>query len=149
MHQHYQHVPTQSTGSGVGYYKAKSAPLPSRGDTFGAQDGSGTTGKGAMDAATAGGGGGAPSLGKALKGMGREPKLDDRVYGNTGSAPEAPTPVQINQASTQDLSLPDDDFKHRKPQSAGGRFLKRTVKRVGNRMGNMMNSMPVPTNFGR
>lgn len=142
MHQHYKHVPTQSSSSGVGYYKAKSAPLPSRTETFSTQGGPGT-GTGANAAA------GGPSIGKALKGLGREPKLEDRVYGNTGSAPEAPTPVQINQAATQDLSLPDDDFKYRRPPSATGRFMKNTVKRIGNRVGNVVNSMPIPTNFGR
>ena len=133
MHQHYGHIQPgafvtgSSTGSSPGYYKAKS-PQPKE-DTFGAKDA---------------GGGGGPNLGKALKKMGKEPKLNDRVYGSESAAPDAPVPVQINQASTQDLSLPDDDFEYRRPPSKTGRYMKRQLKRVGNRARSTFNSMPVP-----
>lgn len=155
FHQHYGHAAPgsfgqsgggQSNGGGVGYYKCRSAKLPGRGDTFSSQAGN-PTHKGAVGASM--GGGPSPGgLNKALKKLGREPKLNDRVYGHTGAAPEAPTPVQINQASTQDLSLPDDDFQYRKPPSRGGRYAKRIFKRMGNRALNTMNSMPVPMKFG-
>lgn len=134
MHQHYGHVQPGSfvtgtpTGSSPGYYKARNPQAKE--DTFGAKD--------------AGAGGGGPNLGKALKKMGKEPKLNDRVYGAESSAPEAPVPVQINQASTQDLSLPDDDFEYRRPPSKAGRYMRRTFKRIGNRARSSINQMPIP-----
>ncbi len=71
--------------------------------------------------------GGAPNPGGALKSLGREPKLNDRDDGT--AAPEAPQPVVINQSTTQDLSLPEDDFSGssaKRPSKMG-----RKMKQVG------------------
>ncbi|MCW5824053.1 MAG: hypothetical protein KIT34_14710 [Cyanobacteria bacterium TGS_CYA1] len=103
-----------------GYYKAREAPLGGKSipdgrgaDTFGAND--------------------APSAPSApnFKGLGREPRLQDDVYGSGGPAtPSAPVPVSLSQASTQDLSLPDDDFIKRKPPSRGSRYAGRMMNQM-------------------
>lgn len=103
-----------------GYYKAREAPLGGKNipdgrgnDTFGAND--------------------APSAPSApnFKGLGREPRLQDDVYGSGGPAtPSAPVPVSLSQASTQDLSLPDDDFIKRKPPSRGSRYAGRMMNQM-------------------
>lgn len=133
MHQHYMHVQPGSLSSGgggqggsPGYYKART-PAPPKEDTFGAKD-------------TSSG----PNYGAALKKLGREPKLNDRVYGTESAAPEAPVPVQINQASTQDLSLPDDDFEARRPPSKAGRYMGRQLKQFGMRARSGINQLPIP-----
>ncbi len=89
-----------------------------------------------------GGGGGVPGLGGppspagALKSLGREPKLNDRDDGAV--APDAPQPVVINQSTTQDLSLPEDDFSGssaKRPSKAG-----RKMKQIGRRIVSPINS---------
>ena len=82
------------------------------------------------------GGGGAPSPAGALKALGKEPKLNDRDDGTL--APEAPQPVVINQSTTQDLSLPEDDFSGssaKRPSKMG-----RKMKQVGRRVVSPLNS---------
>lgn len=80
--------------------------------------------------------GGPPSAAGALKALGREPKLNDREDGTT--APEAPQPVVINQSTTQDLSLPEDDFSGssaKRPSKVG-----RKMKQIGRRVVSPINS---------
>jgi len=79
----------------------------------------------------------------ALRRLGKEPGLDDK--GRT-AAPEAPSAVQVNQATSQDLSLPDDEMqmRGRKSSSQGNKIFNRTIGRMGNRMLNQINSMPLP-----
>lgn len=79
----------------------------------------------------------------ALRRLGKEPSLDDK--GRT-AAPEAPSAVQVNQATSQDLSLPDDEMQlsGRKSSSQGSKIFNRTIGRMGNRMLNQINSMPLP-----
>jgi hypothetical protein len=45
-------------------------------------------------------------------------------------APEAPAPVAIKQAVTQDLSLPDDDFSYKNKSSGGNKFMKRMGRQM-------------------
>jgi len=87
-------------------------------------------------------GGGVPGLGGppnpagALKSLGKEPKLNDRDDGTM--APDAPQPVVINQSTTQDLSLPEDDFSGssaKRPSRAG-----RKMKQIGRRVVAPINS---------
>jgi len=132
MHQHYGHVQPGAyiEKQSPGYYKARTPPPIKKEDTFSSADGSA-----------------APNFGKAFKALGKEPKLDDAAYGAETGAPEAPTPVQINQASTQDLSLPDDDFDYRKPPSKTGRYVKRKVQR-GVRAGKNVLRRAVPMQMG-
>ncbi len=73
----------------------------------------------------------------ALRRLGKEPGLDDK--GRT-AAPEAPSAVQVNQATSQDLSLPDDEMqmRGRKSSSQGNKIFNRTIGRMGNRMLNQI-----------
>jgi hypothetical protein len=129
-HQHYSHYEPGSFGQSAshGYYKANTPPPPN--SDYYASGGPGT--------------GGAPGTGptdaeKALRGLGKEPKYNYKADG--GAAPEAPQPVVVNQAVTQDLSLPEDDFAYQKPgtnNSAGKRIkrgLTRTLLRPVNSVG--------------
>lgn len=93
----------------------------------------------------AGGGGGGASTASptaaALRSLGHEPKLNND--GRDGAqAPDAPTPVVVNQATTQDLSYPEDEFDFRRPNNGrGNNFLGRAGSQLGNRvrgMGQMM-----------
>lgn len=165
FHQHYGHVPPgafvapkgggggapgmmgggggqQSTSSsGQGYYKCREAPPISKpianGDMF----------------SSGGGGDGAPqfssSAANGLRKLGKEPKLNDRQAEGGTIAPDVPQAVQINQASTQDLSLPEDEFQVAQPKKNGigskfGKQIGRQVGRNVNRMMQQMNSMPMP-----
>ena len=68
---------------------------------------------------------------------GIEPRLNPA---NDRAMPtEAPAPVVVKQAVTQDLSLPDDDFSYKNPnkQSGTGRF----AKRMGRQLLQPLNSM--------
>lgn len=78
-----------------------------------------------------------------LQRLGKEPSLDDK---GRSAAPEAPEAVQINQSSTQDLSLPDDEYQTsgKKSQSQAGKIFSRTAGRMGNRLINGINCMPLP-----
>lgn len=87
------------------------------------------------------GGSGAES---ELRRLGKEPSLSDKGY---AAAPETPTAVQVNQATSQDLSLPDDEMQYagkNRSQSQGSKIFNRTVGRMGSRMLNSINSMPLP-----
>ncbi len=120
---------------GVGYYKARQAPpinierangmLPplGGGDNFNS------------------GGPSAPRYSGAssgdLKKLGKAPKLDDKQDG--GGAPEAPQAAIVTQSTTQDLSLPDDEFvsRYNLQDSASkkfGRAAGRTVYQTGRRV---------------
>ena len=85
-------------------------------------------------------GGAAPTEAeKQLRSMGREPRINPKAEVN--AAPEAPQPVVVNQATTQDLSLPEDDFAYQRPQTNNtvgkrlGRSVKRTLLRPINSVG--------------
>jgi len=106
------------------YPKVRTAPLPRKrtGDMFYSQGSPAY--KGASE--------------KDLKQLGREPQLSERE--DVASQPEAPLPVVVNQAKTQDLSLPEDDFTYRsKQRSFARRMGKRTVN-IMRRPVNMMGS---------
>lgn len=102
-----------------GYYKCNEVPRPNSGVQ-------------SDQISTAGGAGMGMGAGGGMRMGGKEPKLNDREDG--ANAPEAPQPVVINQSTTQDLSLPEDDFvagqsaKSNRPSKAG-----RTIKNIGRR----------------
>ncbi|MBP9092416.1 hypothetical protein KBI23_15420 [bacterium] len=81
---------------------------------------------------------------RQMSGMGREPGLSNK----SASAPEAPAAVQINQATTQDLSLPDDEYKQskggNKSTSQAGKMVQRMARRAGRSILQPLNSMPMP-----
>lgn len=131
FHQNYNHAAPGSSApaKSVGYYKCQEAPLGKKPVVFEESFGSDA---GTKPPAYAG------ASAADLKKLGREPKLNDRQNGGD-SQPEAPTPVSINQASTQDLSLPDDEFRARRPKSKTGKVFSRIGQRIGNRAGAMMN----------
>lgn len=133
FHQHYNHSAPGSFAEpqqkGVGYYKCREAAPQSKPVAFEESFGSDSANK---PPAYAG------ASAADLKKLGREPKLNDRQNGGD-SQPEAPTPVSINQAATQDLSLPDDEFHSRRPPNKAGKVLGRIGRRIGNRAGAMMN----------
>lgn len=124
FHQHYGHVPPgafkkPSEGGGRGYYKAVDpGPVNKSGggggykvktpgsDYYGASSG-GPDGPPAYTGAS----------GRDLKALGKEPKLTERQ--EQGQAPEAPTPVVVSQSTTQDLSLPEDEFEFRRSGKKG------------------------------
>ena len=135
FHQHYGHAQPGSyaENKSPGYYKCREAAMPTKPVKF--EDTFGSTGKGAEGAPTYSG-----ASDKDLKKLGREPKLNDHMN-DSGGQPEAPMPVQINQAATQDLSLPDDDFQAKKPPSKAGRMIGRTLSRTMNRAVGMGNAM--------
>ena len=99
-------------GDSSGYYKCREAPNQMRHDTFGSND--------------------APQAPSApnFKGLGKEPKLSDFMNGGDTPTPSAPVPVELTQASTQDLSLPDDEFTKRKPPSRAGRYAGRYMNQM-------------------
>lgn len=126
VHQHYNHYDPGAfiQDKGNGYYKAKTAPMPvNNHDSYSAAGNGGNMG----------GGGGGGSV---------EPRLNPANDRSSGT--EAPAPVTIKQATTQDLSLPDDDFSYKQKPSAGSKFLKKTgrniVRPISN-MGTMAGSM--------
>jgi len=110
--------------------------------------GNSTGAGGGGDVYASGDGGGAPrssAAQNALRKMGKEPSLNDKGY---AAQPEAPTAMQVNQAATQDLSLPDDEMQsassNKRTNSQGNKIFNRTVGRIGNRMINSINAMPLP-----
>ncbi len=93
------------------------------------------------------GDGAAPPMSEAqrqMNSLGREPGLSNK----SSAAPEAPAAVQINQATTQDLSLPDDEYKQtkggNKSTSQAGKFVQRMARRAGRSMLQPLNQMPMP-----
>lgn len=122
FHQHYGHVPPgaylkNQGGGGQGYYKARSPGS----DDYNA---GGTPGLNSPNSAE-----------RQLRNLGREPRLN----GEQAVAPEAPTPVVVSQSTTQDLSLPDDDFTVRQldRKSGAGKALGRAIKRPLNSFGGL------------
>lgn len=69
----------------------------------------------------------------------REPRLNPN--NDQGAAPDAPTPVTLNQTRTQDLSLPDDDFSYKQPPSATNKFMKNLYRRTVQRQAQNLYSM--------
>lgn len=111
VHQHYQHydagafIPQNQGGGGGGQ-----GPAP--GQTHGYYKAN-TPNTDFYSSAQGGSGAGLTPSEQALKRMGREP----RMHGDGAPSADAPQPVVVNQATTQDLSLPDDDFNIRSPQA--------------------------------
>lgn len=127
-HQHYNHYDPGSFGQSAshGYYKANT-PAPPNSDYY-------------SSGGAPGMGGAAPSEAeRQLRAMGREPRLNPKA--DVNAAPEAPQPVVVNQATTQDLSLPEDDFAYQRPQTNNtvgkrvGRSVKRAILRPINSVG--------------
>jgi hypothetical protein len=58
----------------------------------------------------------------------KEPKLNSRL--DAAQQPNAPTPVVVNQSTTQDLSLPDDDFASHAPTTRNSK-IKQTANSIG------------------
>ena len=139
MKEHYAHydpgafIPKEQKSH---YYKCREAPLPNKQyqpydqvNTAGAPGGTPGGPSGGPPAAGPGIGP-PPSAKEAMKLLGKEPKLTDRD--EAAEAPEAPSPVVINQSTTQDLSLPEDDFSYQKANrpSWAGRKAKQVGKRI-------------------
>lgn len=122
-----------NTSGGHGYYKAQTPP-PIQKQSNGYYKAR-TPGGDYYNANTGGDPGMSPpkytgASAKDLKNLGREPKLNDRDEQNGGS-PEAPQPVTVNQATTQDLSLPEDEFTYRANQpNRTGKAITRGVTRM-------------------
>jgi hypothetical protein len=84
----------------------------------------------ASDSYAVSGGGGAPN---PVASLGKEPSLNPRA--DAGIVAEAPVPVVVKQATTQDLSLPDDEFsgsstKQKKQPSGSSRILKQMGRQM-------------------
>jgi hypothetical protein len=110
-----------TTGKGANLYQRPS-------ETYSSGDGSAKAMAGPTDAQ------------RALSRMGKEPTLGKTQE----AAPEAPQAVQINQATTQDLSLPDDQNPNsQKRPSQFGRQMQRAQQTMMNRMMQPLYSMPV------
>ena len=100
---------------------------------------------GGGDVYSSGDGAGAPQSDaqRAMNRLGPEPRLNNKP----GGAPEAPAAVQVNQGSSQDLSLPDDEYKQsssRKSTSQAGKILTRTMRRAGQSIVQPLNNLPMP-----
>jgi hypothetical protein len=79
---------------------------------------------------------------RQLRTLGPEPKLGRAG----GGAPEVPQAVQINQSTSQDLSLPDDEAPSsggKKSQSQAGKMMKNMARRTGSRMMQQLYRMPM------
>jgi hypothetical protein len=118
FHQHYGHVPPgaylkNQSGGSSGYYRARSPG----GDFYNAGSASGSDAE------------------RQLRSLGREP----RINAEQAAAPEAPTPVVVSQSTTQDLSLPDDEFTTRQlnRKSGTGKAIGRAIRRPLNRFGGL------------
>lgn len=130
FHQHYGHVAPGAFmqggggGGGGGYYKANTPPPPAGGGGYRAARAPGAD---VYNASAPPAYSGASSA--DLKALGREPKLNERDS-TTAQSPDAPTPVVVSQSSTQDLSLPEDEFTYRQPNNG----LKNNRNNLMNRM---------------
>ncbi len=135
FHQHYGHVPAgaylppqqqgeavaPAAGGSPGYYKVRTS-APAGGDYYNANTG------GAPGMTPPPYTGASP---KDLKSLGREPRMNDRQDQDQSQAPEAPQPVTVNQAKTQDLSLPEDEFAYKAHQSnRTGKVITKTMTRM-------------------
>lgn len=126
VHQHYAHYqPGAFAGNkggdagGTGSYKAGSVASPGRSDSFNVGGRSGAA-----------------------------PSLDSGEDAKAAGGPAAPTPVIVNQSTTQDLSLPDDEYSSRRFKNGkGNRIIKQNVRR-GAQMGRqMLRQTGVPISF--
>lgn len=151
FHQHYGHVAPgayQQKQTGSGYYKAVNPGMPSGGGGglgYYKARSPGAAPAGDFYSTNTGGGSGPPAYTGAsprdFKALGREPKLNERQ--EETQAPDAPMPVVVNQATTQDLSLPEDEFSYRHPQQsaakkfgkAAGRMITAPMNSVGGMAG--------------
>ena len=135
-------APVQRSGYRVG----TPPPIPGRNsDTFAVSNGG--TGKGATAAPTYAGS--APGYGGAssrdIKALGKAPELEGEA---SAGAPEAPSPVLVNQSRSQDLSLPDDDFVSNNFKDDKGKRFMKNVGRRGKQFGRqMLRSTGVPIGF--
>jgi hypothetical protein len=124
MHQHYQHLqagayapPRDNSGGGQqehhssGYYKVGTPQQFAGASSAGASDDGSPKYSGASQ--------------KDIDALGKEPRLNGK--NDTATAPDAPTPVVVNQATTQDLSLPEDEFSEKQETKKNG-----AGKKVGN-----------------
>jgi len=137
VHEHYVHYEPGAfvQGQQSHYYKANTAPTFQPGITD-AQADKGGGPSGGADYFAAGGKGDPPpkytgSTGADLAKLGPEPKLSDKPGGN--KTPDAPAAVNVSQAQTQDLSLPEDDFSYAKPYYQNGTTS--ALKNVGKSLG--------------
>ncbi|MGH9552696.1 MAG: hypothetical protein ACRD3W_25175, partial [Terriglobales bacterium] len=140
VHEHYVHydagafIPPQAHGGGgggggmqqqqqrsPGYYKCQTP------EQFSSNAGGPAQGPVAGQAAMNG-----------IRALGKEPKLDAKA--DSVGSPDAPTPVVVNQATTQDLSLPEDEFQFKRPPKQNS--LGRNFSRMGNQMTNRAFQMP-------
>jgi hypothetical protein len=105
-------APAGAESGSHGYYKART---PGSSDFYGTNTAGAPQYQGASD--------------KDIRALGREPQLQT----NGGQAsPDGPQPVVINQATTQDLSLPEDDTTYRyQPTPGAVKFGKAVGKGVG------------------
>jgi hypothetical protein len=148
VHQHYNHYDAgafappkpAATSSGHQGYDHAAPPSAQAGPTHGGYNHAGASSDFYSSS------GGSPAQ-QALNALGKEPKLNGRA--DQGITPEAPMPVSVKQATTQDLSLPDDEFSTKtgnqpKQPSAGGQMLKqmgRNLLQPVNQVGSMGGSM--------
>lgn len=130
--------------SSQGYTSVTPGAFVQRKSVYGGGNNSGTTGKGSQDYYASGDGAAAVKHLSATENeynrMGREPSLGK----SSSAAPEVPAAVQINQATTQDLSLPDDEYKssgQRKSNSQAGRMVKQMGRQMTNQVFRQMNQM--------
>lgn len=120
-------------GGGSGYYKCRTPPAITRTtDHYNVNNGGGGSAPPGYSGASA----------KDIKALGKAPDLDGSQ--DTG-APEAPSPVLINQTTTQDLSLPDDEFTSRYFKNGKtGRYVKQAARRGKTFGRQMLRSAGVP-----
>jgi len=87
----------------------------------------------ASDSYAVGNGGGGGGAANPAASLGKEPSLNPRA--DAGIVAEAPAPVVVKQATTQDLSLPDDEFsgsstQQKKNPSQGNRIMKQMGRQM-------------------
>ncbi|MBI4534084.1 MAG: hypothetical protein HY711_09060, partial [Candidatus Melainabacteria bacterium] len=144
-HQHYGHVAPGAflpKSSGPGYYKAVDPGVPAKGSGGSGYYKARTPGSDYYSTNTnTGAAPGAPppqytgASAKDLKALGREPRLNDRP--EEAQAPDAPTPVVVSQSTTQDLSLPEDEFSYRYSNKKKGFRAPPIVRGPLNKVGGM------------
>jgi len=143
MHQHYGHYDAgafMQQQHKSGYYKC----------TTPEQFNVNPAGGGGAAGAKADGGGSGPSpeqvaAARGLRALGQEPKLDGEADNAASTAP--PQAVSINQATTQDLSLPEDDFQ-RKATPMQSTSAPSTVGRITRRIGQQVMYRAYSTGLG-
>lgn len=127
-----------------GYTNVTPGMFVQRKSVYGGGNNSGPTGKGSRDF-YASGDGAAPKPAMSgseaeLSRMGREPSLGK----SASAAPEAPAAVEINQATTQDLSLPDDQTPsntQKRSNSQAGRMARQMGRQMTRQLYRGMNGL--------